>query len=124
MICAARKGFLTLSDCGNPAMTTCSNCGRPMCTAHLSMQSGFTMCLDCAATAGTTDPNQQQQTTNQPDEYDDVWAHRYRDSYYSSTGYRPVYGTTYYDSHDSRSFADRQRDWGEDEVDRGGFGAS
>jgi hypothetical protein len=114
--CMARKGFLTLSDCGSMAVTMCSNCGRAMCPAHLAPQSGFTMCLDCAAT------NLPQDQTNG---YDDVWARRYRNDYYSSTGYTPAgSGTPYYDSSDTGAFNDRQRDADEDDVDRGGFGAS
>jgi hypothetical protein len=115
--CEARKGFLTLSNCENPGVTACSNCGRMMCPAHLAPQTGFTMCLDCAAT------NANVQETG---EYDDVWAHRYRDDYYSSTGYTPVYGhsRSSFDRYDSQSFDDQDRDLGEDEVDRGGFDAS
>ena len=114
MICAAAKGFLTQSECGSPAASACSQCGRPMCTAHLSPASGFSTCYDCAAT-------QQQQEEGgavEPDDYDEGWARGYRSSYYRSTGYRP------YDSTDTRSFAERG---GEDfdEDDRGaGFDAS
>ena len=112
MICAAAKGFLTQSDCGSPAATMCSNCGRPMCTVHLSPASGFSTCYDCAAT------QPQQETT--PTDYDDNWAHGYRASYYSTTGYRPGH----YDSHDAQSFSERGDDSYGDESDRGGFDAS
>jgi len=117
MNCEARKGFLTLSQCENPAATTCAHCARSLCPAHLAPPH-FTMCLDCAAT------NQQDQT-NQPqseNEYDDVWAHGYRSSYYSSTGY--VAGDSYYDSQDTRSFDDRGADDFGDETVRDGFGES
>lgn len=116
MICAARKGFLTLSDCGEPAATMCANCGRPMCAKHLSPTSGFTNCYDCTATTAPQEEGQQGQG-----QYDDAWAHRYRDDYYRTSGYTPM---TYYDSHDRTSFDSRQDDFGEDEVERGGFGAS
>jgi len=112
--CAARKGFLTLSDCGEPATTACSNCGRPMCSAHLSAQSGFTMCLDCAASDQSV----------QEGEYDGVWRNRYRDTYYTSSGYIPMHRSTYYDDQDTRSFDGRPRDADEDDVDRAGFGDS
>ncbi|HEX6095723.1 MAG TPA: hypothetical protein VF432_05300 [Thermoanaerobaculia bacterium] len=122
MICAAAKGFLTQSDCGSPAATACSHCGRPMCTAHLSPASGFSMCYDCAAT------QKQQQGEEgeavEPD-YDDTWAHGYRASYYSSSGYRPHGSTSStYDSTDARSF-DQQGGEEFDEDERGGgFDAS
>jgi hypothetical protein len=83
MTCEARKGFLTLSGCENPVASACSNCGRSMCTAHLAPQTGFSMCYDCAA----------QDQNVQEGEYDDVWSHRYRNDYYSTTGYTPVYSS-------------------------------
>lgn len=124
--CMARRGFLTLSDCENPATTMCGTCGRPMCVAHLSPQSGFSTCYDCAATNPT---NTQQQ--GEEGEYDETWSHRYRDDYYSSTGYRPVYsGTresdTYYDDQDVRSFDNEAGEdlAGDDESAAGDFGES
>ena len=116
MTCEARKGFLTLSDCQNPAATQCSNCARSMCPAHLAPQSGFTMCFDCAAA------NQNMQ----PGENDELWAHRYRDDYRTTTGYTPIYMSRhhYYDSQDSRSFDQRGPDTLMDDDDRGGFGDS
>jgi hypothetical protein len=62
--------------------------------------SGFSTCYDCAA---TQQPQQQQQGET---DYDDTWAHGYRSSYYSSTGYRP-YGSAR-DSSDTRSFDERR----------------
>jgi len=122
--CMARKGFLTLSDCGNPAVTSCSTCARPMCTMHLAPQSGFTQCLDCAA----RDPNVKPQAD---DDYDGVWAHRYRNDYYSSSSYRPYYygssySDTYYDDQDVRSFDDDVNGQAalEDDTETGGFQAS
>lgn len=112
MICAAAKGFLTQTNCGAPAASACTHCGRPMCTAHLSPASGFTMCYDCAA---TQQPQQQQQGDV---DYDETWARGYRSSYYSSTGYRP------YDSHDASSFDERRGDEFDEENVAGGFDAS
>lgn len=118
MICAAAKGFLTQADCGMPAAAMCSNCARPMCTAHLSPASGFTMCYDCAA---LQQPQQtQDQTQQQPTDYDDTWAHGYRSSYYSSTGYHP----SRYDDRDMRSFDERRRDAFDEDHGPGGFDAS
>ena len=112
MNCEGRKGFLTLANCENPAMTACSNCGRMMCTIHLAPQSGFTMCHDCAA----TNPQYQQEG-----EYDDTWAAGYRSSYYNDTGYEPVSGFSH---HDRSSFTSRTRNVSEDETETGGFDAS
>jgi hypothetical protein len=112
MNCEGRKGFLTLSNCENPGVTACSNCGRTMCTAHLAPQSGFTMCLDCAA----ANPQNQQEG-----QYDDTWAAGYRRSYYDDTGYVPVQGFTRYDR---SSFHSRTSNLSEDEREGGGFDAS
>ena len=113
--CQARKGFLTLSGCGNAAVTACSGCERPMCPAHLAPGSGFTTCLDCAANDSSV----------QEGEYDDVWSHRYRTAYYSSTAYTPTdWSSRDYDQHDAGSFDERERDASEDEGERGGFGES
>jgi hypothetical protein len=118
MICMAAKGFLTQADCGAPAASACSQCGRMMCTAHLSPASGFSTCYDCAA----TQQQQQQQEGEQVEpEYDDTWAHGYRASYYSSTGYRP---SGAYDSTDSQSFTERGGDEFEGEEHGAGFDAS
>jgi hypothetical protein len=121
MNCEARKGFLTLSSCDNPAATTCANCGRSLCPAHLAPPH-FTTCLDCAATQGQNDPNAPQGEG----EYDDVWAHGYRSRYYSSTGYTPGISSrdSYYDSQDTRSFDEQQSDDLADDTERGGFGES
>ena len=117
MICAAAKGFLTLGDCGNPALTSCSHCGRPMCTAHLSPAGGFSMCYDCAA----TQPAHGQEQRQGAEEYDESWAHGYRASYYSSTGYRP---SSTYDSSDARSFDERHGEGFDEDNEPGGFDQS
>jgi hypothetical protein len=119
MICVAAKGFLTQSDCGAPAARSCAHCGRQMCTMHLAPQTGFSMCLDCAAT-------QQQPTQEQgaPQEYNDTWARGYRNSYYGATGYRPYHDTTdTYNRHDSSSF-DEGYEMRHIDVDDGGFDVS
>jgi hypothetical protein len=113
--CEARKGFLTLSTCENPAVRACAQCGQSMCPTHLTPQSGFTTCFDCAASGSDV----------REGEYDDVWAHRYRSRYYSSTGYMPMaWSSRDYDQQDARSFDERERDAAEDENDRRGFGDS
>ena len=115
--CQARKGFLTLSGCENPAVTVCSQCARSMCPTHLAPQTGFAMCFDCAA----------RDSSVQEGEYDDVWSHRYRSSYSATTGYTPMDSSSHgghYDRQDASSFDERQRDASEDEVERSGFAES
>ena len=123
--CMARRGFLTLSDCENPATTACSQCGRMMCPAHLSPSSGFSMCLDCAATQ--QQPGEKKEGEGE-EVYDDEWAHRYRDDYYTSSRYVPFYtgshSDSYYDDQDVRSFDESEQALEEDEADRGGFAES
>lgn len=110
--CVARKGFLTLRDCGATAVRPCASCGQSMCSPHLSSQSGFTKCLDCTA-KGEPEIN---------GKYDDVWARRYRNTYYTATGFLPVYGASLlFDQRDARSFDGGPSDLLEDEVDRKRF---
>jgi hypothetical protein len=116
MICAAKKGFLTMGDCGASAVSACDTCGQPMCSVHLSAQSGFTTCLSCAAANPAVEEG----------EYDGVWSTRYRSTYYGSSGYHPVgrYGAGFYDRNDADGFKTRGQHDVEDENDRGSFGES
>ncbi|MEO8379220.1 MAG: hypothetical protein ABI779_06115 [Acidobacteriota bacterium] len=118
MNCEAMKGFLTLAGCGNPASSACSHCGRSMCPAHLSPATGFSMCYDCAATQQPAQPAQPGQEVD----YDESWAHGYRSSYYSSSGYRP--SRTVYTSDDTSSFRDRGTSEFDEDHEPGGFEAS
>jgi hypothetical protein len=124
--CEAAKGFLTQSNCGASAASACQHCGRSLCSAHLSPQSGFTMCFDCAA---TQQPRERQETEG---EYDETWAHGYRASYYSSTGYRPyssgsssdTTSGSSYDRNDIGSFDRRPGEDFDEDREPGGFDAS
>ena len=78
------------------------------------------MCYDCAA---TQQPQQQAEGEQVEPEYDDTWAHGYRASYYSSTGYRPAGGSSY-DSTDARAFDEQGGAEFEDEEHGAGFDAS
>lgn len=117
MTCSATKGFLTLGDCGIPATSACTQCGRTMCAAHLSPTSGFSTCYDCAAT-------QPRQGEEGETEYDESWAHGYRSSYYSESGYSPSSRSSHYDSTDTRSFADDNNEGFDEDQSPGGFEAS
>jgi hypothetical protein len=114
----AKRGFFSLRDCGEVAVRQCALCGRPMCSAHLSPQSGFTNCLDCEA-------RQSEQTVLGAPLADPGWPYRYRNHYYSTSHYSPIYTgrdyDTYYDRYDTRSFdpdmASRgpaAQNWGDD----------
>ncbi|HEX7832897.1 MAG TPA: hypothetical protein VF787_24805 [Thermoanaerobaculia bacterium] len=117
MTCAATKGFLTLGDCGNPASSSCTACGRPMCAAHLSPGSGFSLCYGCAASESP------QREEGAEGEYDETWAQGYRSSYYSSSGYTPAHRSGY-TSDDTSSFSDRHDDGFDEDNEPGGFDAS
>lgn len=111
--CRAKRGFFSLRDCGEAVVKQCALCGRPMCSRHLSPQSGYTRCLDCDARGVEKQTlDQKSQATqaaqaSQPID-DPAWAYRYRDRYYERDRYAPVYVGTYYDHYydryDTRSF--------------------
>jgi hypothetical protein len=109
--CRARRGFFSLRDCGEPAVKQCALCARPMCSPHLSPQSGFTRCLDCEGRAVERNvlstPGKKKDAPVKP-LTDPAWTHRYREGYYSRSGYTPIYAgsysDSYYDRYDTRSF--------------------
>ncbi|HEX7150037.1 MAG TPA: hypothetical protein VF618_01020 [Thermoanaerobaculia bacterium] len=123
----ARRGFLTLNDCGNPGSTVCATCARPMCPEHLSPSSGFANCLDCGARAQQEEGTEGETDTEQaiPEDVDAEWAYGYRHRYYGS-GYAPIYAGSqndrYYDNYDTRSFDSSVNDssFDETEDDAGG----
>ena len=114
--CRARRGFFSLRDCGEASVKQCALCARPMCSPLLSPRSGFTRCLDCEGRAVEKDvlaaPGKKKNAPP-PRSVDEpltnpAWAHRYREGYYSRSGYVPFYTGAYYDSYydryDTRSF--------------------
>jgi hypothetical protein len=117
MNCTATTGFLTLGSCGNLAVRSCTQCGRPTCTPHLSPTSGFSMCYSCAATQPA-----QEKGEDEEEVYDESWVQGYRSSYYSETGYSGARST--YDRSDGSSFDHRADDGFDNEDDSGGFDAS
>lgn len=112
--CRAKRGFFSLRDCGEMSVKQCALCGRPVCSQHLSPQSGFTRCLDCEGRAVERDAIDPKAPPPPPDQpvSDPGWSYRYRDRYYSRAGYAPIYAGTYYDSYydryDTRSFDSSQ----------------
>lgn len=122
MECAARRGFLTLRDCGQSAHQQCITCSRPMCSEHLSSASGYQECLDCF-----TKGEQSKTVTDD----DPAWAYRYRRDYYDSSSYHAIYlgssHDSYYDDLDVRSFDDDMnggRIDADDGAEAAGFGDS
>jgi hypothetical protein len=140
--CRAKRGFFSLRDCGEMAVKQCALCGRPVCSMHLSPQSGFTNCLDCEGRQSerqALQPTQQQQQQQQasPDQplTDPGWSYRYRNGYYSRSGYAPIYTgshyDSYYDRYDTRSFDSNMASsgpstasWGDDVKGGTGVGDS
>ena len=47
--CCVTVGFFVLSRCGNPAVTGCAQCRRPLCSAHVA-DGG--LCPECAVSRG------------------------------------------------------------------------
>lgn len=88
--CEARRGFLVLSNCDQPATTMCAQCGRPTCMLHLSPTSGFLSCLDCWGHGSTS-------VNDTPEES----AYRYRTDYWNNHG-----GVDQFDDYDEASFSD------------------
>ena len=133
--CKAKRGFFSLRDCGEQAVKKCALCSRPMCSRHLSKESGFSRCLDCDArkaeqkVVGTQPPRPDVApgAVNDP-----AWPYRYRSSYWRSSRYSPIYGGYYYDpyynAYDYRSFdsdmARRGPSTAPEKAEKTGFGDS
>jgi hypothetical protein len=104
--CAAQRGFLMFRNCGNPATSECSTCGRPMCAEHLAASTGFSSCLDCAARR----PGDAWNATEGRE-----WAYGFRNNFYRVARYAPlgiaaaVMADAFYDDYDVRSFDSRAK---------------
>jgi hypothetical protein len=111
--CACKRGFFTLRDCANGAVTSCSTCTRRVCADHLA-QPG--LCVECAA---------KQQEVAELDEAPTLTAVRLRRSWYDSRDYSPVWWATY-----DPYWSDSDYRWydegtgGYEDDDGGGFGDS
>jgi hypothetical protein len=136
-VCACKRGFFTLRDCGNPATTSCQLCTRRVCDEHLAPRVDTRVCVECAAKQeegqqpGTAQQAQQlgreAAVTGRPAVEDEDailsrdYPYRYRRSYYSNWGYYPWWWGTYdpyYNDYGYRYFDD------DDDDDGGGFGDS
>ena len=146
--CACKRGFYTLRDCGKQATTTCSLCSRRVCDEHLAPRVDSKVCVECAAkqeeqgtaqpqTAGPVGTAAQGSAFVQPPsaapayEYGPplermggyTWgAARWRQRYYSSYDYSPMWWGTYdpyWSAYDPIWYGN-----GGDDDDDGGFGDS
>ena len=112
--CACKRGFFTLRDCANGAVTSCSACSRRVCQDHLA-QTG--LCVECAA---------KRQEESALEEGATLTAVRYRTRWYDSRGYSPVWWATYdpyWSGADYRWYDEGSGSY-EDDDDGGGFGDS
>lgn len=151
--CECKSGFFSLRDCDGAPAGSCSECGRTVCSRHLSPASAFSRCLDCHARA-VQQPGEEQgrrEKMSEFDEYerslakkpgggqarpkgagedpafDDEWTYGARHRFYAS-GYAPLYAgshySRYYDSYDTRSFDETETGETETEEPAAGFGDS
>ncbi len=103
--CRHRVGLLSLKDCGEPAVSQCTNCNRPVCQKHRKMVTGEgkddVVCVECSL----------EQVSEKTALSEDMDREYHRRSFYRNTGYRPYYYGHYrsYGSDDYRSF-DREAD--------------
>ena len=106
--CRAKRGFFSLRDCGETASLQCATCGRWMCSQHMSPVSGYTRCLDCEGRQAEQQVLKPAKPQPERPLDDPGWSYRYRNRYYGTSGYTPIYVghyyDSYYDSYDTRSF--------------------
>ena len=118
--CACKRGIFALRACGNPAATACSSCSRPVCEEHLSQLRVVPTCVECVARSeeGKAVPEGPEVDYTRPD-----YAYSYRERFYGTSGYRPLYTAaaydSYYDSYDVRSFDEDVALPAEAELDTG-----
>ncbi|MDA0183151.1 hypothetical protein OJ997_22770 [Solirubrobacter phytolaccae] len=108
-LCSCKRGFFTLRDCANSAVTSCSACSRRICAEHIT-QAG--LCVECVAKRSEDAALDETSTT---------YAIRSRQRWYGSSNYSPVWwGTSdpYWNDTDYRWYE------GNDDDDGGGFGDS
>jgi hypothetical protein len=113
--CACKRGFFTLRNCTNAAVTSCTSCTRRICAEHMAPDN---LCVECAA------KRDEERDVDSPDRVDlspTRSAVRYRTHWYSSSGYEPMYWATYdpyYSDTDYRWYDDPNA--GDDSGDDGG----
>lgn len=78
--CYMKVGFFFLRDCDQSGFNTCGSCGGSFCNDHFWPGSGF--CSSCASRNAQDDRDYYR---------NDSWYYGYRDNYYSSNRYAPMY---------------------------------
>ncbi len=134
-MCACKRGFFTLRDCGNEATHTCSLCSRRVCDEHLAPRVDTTVCVECAAKQEEgQDPRQAvpgaPQAPAQPPGMGPPLqrltptgtAAFWRARYYRRRNYEPMWWGTYDPFWDDYGY--RWYDDDRDDDDGGGFGDS
>ena len=103
--CRFQRGFFVLRACDRPSMATCTKCGHAACNLHLSFNSNYSVCLECASS--------QKNFSHDYDHND--WLYSFRNTFYLH-GYEPfTYGLRDYNSFDSRF--EEGEDFDEDGAD-------
>jgi hypothetical protein len=104
--CAAKRGIFTLRDCELPAITDCSDCGKPLCGEHAVWIEQVAYCNPCSMNRG--------QNTGDSDSNDwesTGWSGRWRDNYHRQQNYHAIYygdaGDAAFSDEDHAAFDDR-----------------
>ena len=106
--CKHKLGLLSLRECREPAVVTCSQCDRPVCKEHYKQFEDENLCIECYLQRIS---EQEAQRNGLDQEYR-------RQSYYHNQGYSPYHDSyrdhTSYREEDYRAF-DRpeqaEEDW-------------
>ena len=105
--CNVTTGFFVLGRCGQEAVASCGQCGRPICAQHAGQHG---VCPECMAAQGyaTQDP------------HDPSWAGGKRRGFYqnSSHAYSDTYWYSSFDHYDRGAFNP-----GDDYSQGGDFGS-
>ena len=116
--CRHKVGLLSLRDCGEPTISKCSLCNRPVCEKHQKTVSDVegAICVECYL----------QRVDRERAVHEDMGRYYHRRSMYRSSGYHPYYyGHSRHYKHDHyRDFdraADTEYDAAEDIMDVGDF---
>jgi len=143
-MCAVKRGFVALRDCGNEAKDSCADCSRDICAEHTRVEGTAILCIECfakrqqaIADAAAKEANRGKfslgdskkakgfiSSPKNDDWTDTSWAYTYRTHYYSLFGYNPLFWghhQPYYDSYDVRSFDEYEEGAPSEDESAAGF---